>query len=294
MTSQINPQQSYFYSKVMNGIQQGVGIMFLQTPAVTAFNRISVVSCCYNLSTAESIRQIYQGSIDGQKNASIKHFMRGVSGHLIKETARVGFKSCGLVMKPSLDQFFKDSPFGQVKSDLIFSGSLSVAEALINPADTLRTMWQAGESFAAIPKRKVLSHLYKGAAANATRQFGIWLQFPFSERYWSRIFKDYTLIDPNSPLGIVLKSAPQAVQISSPVWIFERLKNELQYHPSSIKPKTRYGYAWKTIVQNQGYKGFMRGFVSKVGTYYVLVIGANYMLQLGKKQTTIKSQTVSE
>lgn len=284
MTATVEAPQGSYSSKILNGISQGVAIMLWQTPVVTGLNRVSVVSCYKNIPMVKSINQIYQGSVDSAKSPSIKHFLRGISGHLTKEIVRVSFKASGIVMKPSMDEYFRNDIWGKIKSDLIFSGSLSVAEMLINPADTVRTMWQAGEKVSDIPKGKIFSHLYKGSGANGLRQFGTWLGFPTSERIWSKILNDTTSLDSHSIVGIAVKSFPQSLQITTPIWIFERLKNELQYHPDLMRDTTkrRYVCAFNHIRSNQGWVGFVRGFMPKVWSNYILVIGANYLLELGR------------
>jgi len=67
-----------------NSIQTGAAIMLAQTPAVTAFNRISVVSCHDDLTMREAARRIFRGTIDSATQPSMRHFLKGVSGHLAK------------------------------------------------------------------------------------------------------------------------------------------------------------------------------------------------------------------
>lgn len=260
--------------------------MLLQTPILTGLNRISVVCCFHNLSMAQSIDEIYQGKVDGLKKPSSIHFLKGISGHLTKEVSRLGFKTFGLLGKPSLDRHFQNDPSGKIKSDFLFAGGLSLAEMMINPADTVRTMWQAGEKLNHIEKGKVLSHLYKGAGANGIRQFGTWLGFPLSERFWTQVVETNTSINPHDISGIALKAIPQSFQVTTPVWIFERLKNELQYHPNlnnTGQKNSRYLAAFNHILRTQGWAGFCRGFISKVGSNAILVIGADYLLEQGRK-----------
>lgn len=290
MTSLIKPSENTIYSKVLTGISQGSVIMLCQTPIVTSLNRISVVCCYKNVPMFDSIKQIYKGSVDKAVAPSPKHFLRGISGHLTKETARISFKTSGIVLKPSLDEYFKDVPFGKIKSDVIFSGGLASAEMLINPADTIRTMWQAGEKIRDLPKGRVLSHLYKGSGANGLRQFGTWLGFPLADRIWSKAIDASTSLDSRSITGITVKSLPESFQITAPIWIFERLKNELQYHPDLVKSTTkhRYTYVFNYIRSDQGWTGFVRGFMPKVLSNYILIIGANYLLELGRNPPSRK------
>lgn len=283
MTNPIQPRSSDTFRKAQEGLVIGGKIMLLQTPFVTALNRVSVVSCYGNLSMMHSTRDIYLGKVDGSKTASLIHFLKGVSGHLVKEVSRLSFKTFGIMGKPSLDRHFEKESFGKVKSDLVFAGGLSLAEMLINPADTIRTMWQAGESLNRIEKGKVLSHLYKGAGANGLRQFGTWAGFPLSERVWTQAVEKTTSVDPHDLSGIALKAIPQSFQVTTPIWCFERLKNELQYHPTLSVENSRYAAAFKRILQTQGWTGFWRGFIPKVASNAVLVIGADYLLEQGRK-----------
>jgi hypothetical protein len=277
---------SDLFRRAQNGIMLGGKIMLLQTPMTTALNRVSVVCCFRDLSMAQSMKAIYRGEVDGLKKSSSIHFLKGVSGHLAKETSRLGFKTFGIMGKPSLDHHFHNQSFGKIKSDLLFASGLSLGEMLINPADTLRTMWQAGEKLSLIEKGKVLSHLYKGAGANGLRQFGTWLGFPPSERGWSKVVEKTTSIDSHSLSGIALKVIPQSFQITTPIWVFERLKNELQYHPNLNaleKRSSRYMAAFSHILRTQGWAGFCRGFLPKVGSNAILIGGADYLLEQGRK-----------
>ena len=289
MTSAVQPSPqsaSDMFRRAQNGLIIGGKIMLLQTPVVIGLNRVSVVCCYLDLPTKKSIQAIYLGEVDGLKKSSLIHFSKGISGHLAKEISRLGFKTFGLLGKPSLDRHFQSDPSGKVKSDLIFAGGLSLAEMLINPADTVRTVWQAGESLSLIEKGKVFSHLYKGAGANGIRQFGTWLGFPLSERVWTKVVEENTSVDPHSLSGIALKAVPQSFQVTTPVWGFERLKNELQYHPTLNKTEnrsSRYMVAFNHILRTQGWAGFCRGFIPKVGSNAILVVGADYLLEQGRK-----------
>jgi len=282
MTTSLQSSERSYLSEIGNGIYTGGVIMLAQTPLVTSLNRISVVSCYTNSPMEKSIWMIYNGTVDSAPKPSVGYFFRGVSGHLVKESARLGFKSTGLVMKPSLDEHFKKDAHGKFKGDITFAGTLSFGEMAINPTDTILKMWQAGKKIQDLPKGRIIWHLYKGSGANGLRQFGTWLGYPFSERLWSRILGRMTSLDPHSMAGIAVKSLPQSFQITLPVWIFERLKNELQYHPNLVHGKYRYFGAYKHIKYNQGWIGFTRGFIPKVWSNYFLIMGANYLLEQGR------------
>ncbi len=274
---------SGIFHDMRKGVQTGALIMMAQTPIVTSFNRVSVVCCRYNLTMQESIRQIFRGTIDNAPKPSIKHFLKGVSGHLAKEFARIVFRGPAFVLKPRVDHYFKDSSFGKMKSDLLFATALSGTEIFIHPADTLRTMWQANEKIS-FRKKGIISHLYKGALASGARQFGIWIGFPFSERVWSKVIEDKTRLDSHSISGILIKSLPQSIQVTASIWIFERLKNELQYRPilNNEGKKNSYAKTFEEILQRQGWRGLIRGFMPKVWSGTVVVIGANYLIEQGR------------
>lgn len=279
-------RHSSIFHNMWEGVKTGSAIMLAQTPLVTALNRTSVVSCFRNLPMLQAVRHIFQGKEDLPKGPSATHFFKGVSGHLMKETARLGFKASGLVLKPQIDHHFAGDPSGKLKSDLIFAGGLSVAEMAINPADTVRTMWQASGKLKEVEKGKLTAHLYKGSVANGLRQFGIWLGFPASERTWSKVVDETTSLDSHSVTGIAVKSFPQSAQITAPVWVFERVKNELQYHPEwdkTEKKSSRYLRAFHHITKTQGWRGLFRGFGSKTLSNAILVVGSDYLLEQGRK-----------
>jgi hypothetical protein len=275
---------SEIVSDVFCGIKTAGSLMLIQSPVVTSFNRISVVCCRYDLTTIQSVRKIFHGKIDGENRSSLKHFTKGMSGHLAKEAARLIFKSSGIVLNPRIDEKWKHLPFGKLKSDLFFASALACSEMLINPFDTVRTMWQANEKIRDIPKGKRMSHLYKGAFANGTKQFGLWFGFPLSERVWSHVLEKTTNIDPHSILGIFMKAIPQSIQMSAPVWLLERVKNELQYKTQlHYEDGSRYKTAICNIFRQQGVKGFVRGYPPKILSTSCLVIGADYLLERGRK-----------
>lgn len=262
----------------------GTEMMLAQTPLVHSLNRVSVVSCYRNVSARQAIFEIYSGIIDKANKESPWHFGKGWTGHLTKEIPRVGFKVYGIVLYPRILNYYQGQPLEKVKADLTFAGSLACAEMAINPADTLKTMWQAGERIGDIPREKLWSHLYRGSLGNGLRQFGTWLNFPLSERVWSNVIDSCTPLDSHSILGIVVKSFPQSFQITGPVWIFERLKNELQYHAktNNTDKANRYVQAFKQVLSKQGWMGLTRGFMPKVLSNWILIAGADYLLEQGR------------
>ncbi|MBS0625953.1 MAG: hypothetical protein JSS32_07880 [Verrucomicrobia bacterium] len=282
----VQPTQPSMSQKMWNGFLLGTQVMVVQTPLLNALNRVSAICCRDNISMWRAIDWIHEGAIDGMRKRSIAHFGVGMGAHLFRETNRVFFKSMGLLFKPTLDEHFRNSPYGKQKADWAFSGSLAVAEIAINPADTLRIMWQANENLSMVRKGERISHLYKGAGANGVKQLGVWLLYSKSERYWSRVVVDLTGLDPGSPAGIALKSLPMSLHIGVPVWVFERLKNVLQMNPSLMhhtNTKYRYVAAWRQVLGTQGAKGLLRGLAAKTLYTAFQAMGANYMLEEARK-----------
>ena len=99
----------------------------------------------------------------------------------------------------------------------------------------------------------------------------------------------HTNIDPHSILGISIKAYPQSLFFTSLVYGIERTKNELQYRQSTQKNEdyslklNRYRNAALSIWQQQGVKGFFRGFHPKILSNSVGAVGANILFELGKK-----------
>ncbi len=270
-------------TRFLHGMKVGAELMMLQTPLVTALNRVSVVSGYKNVSGWKAAQNIYLGTIDQKTNASVFHFLRGGGWHLAKEGCRLGSKTYGLMEKSSLNDRFKEKPLGWLKADLIFASSLSVWEMFINPVDTVKTMRQAGEKIGDIPKGQRLSHLYKGSTANGCKQFGIWMLYPLSNRICDGAIEGTTSVNPHELTGIFLKAIPQATIVTAPVWIFERLKNELQYDLKAQYAQFRYAHVFQKVMKEQGTIGLLRGFGPKIASNTVLVLGANYVYELGAK-----------
>ena len=291
ISSGIRESHNSVCNELCGAVLKGTGLMAVQSVPVIPLNRVSVVSCKENLSMIGAVGKIYQGKADLRSSStklmpSFKYFYTGASGHFAKELSRVWFKASGLFMKPRLEKYFEGSSLEKLKADISFAGLLSLAEMAINPADTLRTMWQAGKKFGDVPKGKKISHLYKGSSANGVRQFGTWYIFSRYNDRWSTALESHTSLDPHSISGIVAKALPQAFQITATVWGFERIKNEAQYHltlTDQNKGVSRYVTAFEHIIASQGWSGLLRGFVPKALSNTVLVIGANYVIEQGRK-----------
>ncbi len=161
----------------------------------------------------------------------------------------------------------------------------------INPVDTLRTVWQAGNNVTASlkPGQSLARHLYAGSLGNGARQFFTWFCYAYTVKVSTDVMKSTTNVDPHSITGIFLRSYPQSFGLTTSVYLFERLKNELQYHPS-LREKAmenrsyRYFTAFKHVIQTQGWRGMARGFYPKVLSNAVLIFGANILFEQGRKR----------
>ena len=313
-TSSSIPRSSLFNHSFVSVVATGAKFMLAQTPFVTSLNRVSVVCCHSNLGTAGAISAIYKGIIDAVevdtkpetsastalKKAkpvpSFRHFFKGVTGHLAKETPRLAFKPAGIAAKPSINAYFEadKSALNAFKAHVVFSGTLSLAEMSINPLDTIRTKLQSGQAIKAgiLPNQTLGRYLYSGSLANGGRQFLTWLFFGYSESYANKFTILTTSIDPHSNLGIVIKALPQSALLTLPTWPFERVKNELQTHP-----KLNTGGLYQTykraithIIETQGVSGMIRGYVPKTLSNAVLVIGADYLLEMGRAQVRASAE----
>jgi hypothetical protein len=254
--------------------------MLAQAPAVAGLNRISVVSCAQDLPSVKAAQAIYTGVVDAAPRPSPRYFLRGLSGHLMKETCRLMFRAPLLVAKPKMDE-----TIGCGRSDLAYAGLIVAGEMIVHPFDTMRVMWQAGQRLCAIQGSKFL-HLYKGAAANGAKQFITSLMYPSSERLSSQAVRQWTPLDPDSVAGIALKAPAQSLFLTSLVWGPERVKNELQYRLTA----QRFGY-WnglRCILTTQGPRGFLRGFAPKWAANSFIIAGANILLAKGREGSNAK------
>ncbi|MBS3903850.1 MAG: hypothetical protein KGZ39_00805 [Simkania sp.] len=280
------------FSKSLAALRNGAVIMAAQALPVTALNRVSVVCCHDDLPARKACQKIFSGQVD-HSTPSMRHFGKGLTGHLVKESSRLLYKVGGLaLLKPRLEREFQatSTPYGTLKASLVFSGALACAEITINPADTWRTVLQSGKTIKASlkPGQSALAHLYAGSAANGIRQFGTWWIFSMTESVCNKIVKKTTDLDPHALPGMIAKSWPQAAILTSGVYLFERVKNELQYRPflreEANKTKDScYAVAIKHIQKTQGYRGFMRGFAAKTWSNAILVFGANLLLEQGRR-----------
>lgn len=287
------PKSASTSSQFLDSFVKGAGVMVIQAPLVNGLNRVSVVSCYTNSPTIPAIQSIYSGAIDKKETSSFLHFQKGMTAHVVRECARLIYKPWGLaVLKPRLDEhYLRQGAWGAFKSSLIFSSVLSLFEMAINPADTLRTVWQSGKSLrgSLTPGQSLVKHLYAGSWGNGGRQFTIWMGYSVSDRLCTDLMEKHTSINPHNFPGILIKSLPVSFLFTLPSWGFERVKNELQYRPELIAKakkfgQSRYRIGFRNILKKQGFKGLCRGFIPKVWGNGVLAAGASFLVELGRKK----------
>ncbi len=143
------------------------------------------------------------------------------------------------------------------------------------------------EVYGQIPKLHTLRNLYGGALATGVRQFGYWEGYSISEQAANHLLETFTSINPHAPEGIIVKSWPQSLFLTTPIYIFQRLINELQYSPNLAiqareQKKRRYTVVLQDIISNQGKKGLFKGFFAKVASNSILILGVSILLEQGR------------
>jgi hypothetical protein len=260
--------------KIKSSLMLGAGVTLVQSPVLTALSNMSVVAWRNKLSTTEALSFIYAGKVSG-KGASAKNFCVGIGAHLGREAPRLLLKSTGLYMyKPWLDNQFP--PF---LANILFAGTLTAADTLVNPFDTWRVNIQAG-----IPLEKSLSRLYAGSLGNGLIKFGIWWGYSFSGRHLDDGCRTYTFIDPHSHIGITIKSIPQGFFLTSFLNPVECIKNELQCSAEKTPSfGSKYTQAISKVYKTEGFRGFFRGFIPNMGRCTVLSLGMNMLERSGRR-----------
>ncbi|MBS0649676.1 MAG: hypothetical protein JSR93_00795 [Verrucomicrobia bacterium] len=278
------------YSQAINAGIQGGQIMLISAVPVNACNLLSVICCHENLTARQAMWKIYSGKVHGG-SASAIHFLKGMSGHLMKEFPRLFIKVGVLTfVKPDLEQFFRrrDDSNATLKTAIIVSLLWGGGEAAINPFDTLRTMWQSGKGVreSLMPGQSLVGHLYAGSVANGLRQAATVWMFSYSELAANRCM-EATPIDPHSLEGAIVKSPVQGALTTAAVYLPERIKNVLQFHPDVRDHAHRtksscYIAAFRHIISHQGFQGLTRGMVPKTWSITIMTAGANYLVELGR------------
>jgi hypothetical protein len=276
-----------FTDEFWDRLPTGIEIMLAQAVPANFCNQLSVHCCHHRVGTLHALRGIFSPRF------SVERATKGLKPHTIKEGLRVGAKVLAAVHQHTITRQFPDTPLGRFFADVTFSGSLMAFEMFINPADTKRTMSQADQSLKTVtqghPRQKInralIAHLYRGSLANGLRQGGIWYGYRPAERFWSRIVKDHTPFDPSALSGITARTLPISIQILTPVWILELVKNRLQNNPALYHTTdgSRYLKALRDIYTEKGWRGLTYGYPPKIGNVCILVIG---FLWLGRQKPT--------
>lgn len=283
-----------FVSQYLDSFLKGSLLMFAQSPFVNACNRVSVVGCHENLSTIRAAQRIYSGVIDRANHPSLWHFQRGYRAYIGKELARLGFKPWGLiVLRPALYKHYEgEGELGALKAGVCFAGFLSLFEGVIQPADTVRTLWQSGKTIrgSLASNQSLMRYLYAGAFANISRQFNVWLSYTVSHRFFNRITQNF-LGKPHAFSRKMISAVPVGFCVTLFSYPLERVKNELQYHPKLIEQareqkKSRYRVGLQNIIKTQGMKGMTRGFFAKGLGICALVVGVDALEEWKKRGIT--------
>ncbi len=279
-----------FYPQAMQACLLGGKVMLLSAVPVNACNLVSVVCCHDNLTSRQAIWKIYSGKVH-RGSPSCGHFLTGMSGHMLKEFPRLFIKVGVLTFaKPGFEQYFRDREDANatLKTAIIVSLLWGAGEAMINPFDTARTMWQSGKGVreSLQPGQSLVSHLYAGSLANGLRQAATVWMFSYSELAANRCM-EATPIDPHSLAGAIIKSPIQGVLTTAAVYLPERLKNVLQFHPYVREQAhqargSSYLAALGHITTHQGLRGLARGMIPKTWSITLMTAGANYLVELGR------------
>jgi hypothetical protein len=253
------------------------GISAIATaPFINPFNRASIVASRYNLTGIAIFRSIYSGKLDKKKPQlpGCSNFLVGIGPHLIKENIR-----CLLFKAPGLGVYLPwlQTQYSPHMATQLYAISMSVAEIIINPVDTLRVALQAGD-----PITTSFLRLYKGALLNGVRQYGVWATVGYNNMLFDPVMSRHG-IDPYSFEGIAIKAYPQATINVGVVYFIERIKNELQF--DTLPDNSRARDAARYIYQTQGWAGFFRGFLPKTPAAAIQHFAACSLIAWGKKRT---------
>jgi hypothetical protein len=271
----------------------GTEVMFKGALFVNGFNRIATVCCDRNLPMFRSIGLIYSGAIEG-KPPSLRHFGVGMEPFLTKEIARLGAKSTGLTMfKPRLADYFRGTSYAMWKTNFVFSATLSFWEWFINPVDTLCTTWQARgfkvavSDLRAVPRGQLIGRLYHGAVANGFRQLLQWLGYTVSDDLLNEFFEAKTPINPHEIFGIAVKSMPEGVIVTTPAYILQRYKTEIQCNPQLAQTaeqarRLRLAVVIEHIIKTQTVWGLCKGLFPKSISNGFLIAGLSYLTEQAK------------
>lgn len=291
MTIDTNSTWKKFGAGVWNGMLGGV----LTSPGVNGFHRTCVVACANNISCYDAFWRIYLGAIDGQ-GKSLGNFLVGNGPYLYKEGTRVFAKSAVFVLfAPWLkNEYYRGDPNESTKTACTVAAVLSGYEVFINPLDTWRTKSHNSEplwhNYGKMPFGQFVRGLYSGAGLNGKRQFLQWFLYNKSNDWMDPLIQQYMGLNPYSSTGIVVKSYPQSLFLTSIAYpLFQRNIIELQLYLSLSEEafqqkKSRYFVGAKHVIATQGYAGFKVGIWGKVMSNAWLLIQVNWITSLGKKK----------
>lgn len=245
----------YNFSQLQNAWQQGLkGSLTVAFP-INMFNHISVAGCKTGLNMWNSSRLIYNGMTDNISR-SFLNFGHGLKAHFFKEVPRSFFNS-GIFycLSPWLYQ-----NYDQRTASLGVAIASAINEVIIAPFDTWRVNIQAAQKLEMSPNK-----LYAGSLLGGIRLFLTWHAYGETATLCNPLLQQQG-IDPNSLMGIALKSPLQAATYTPFVYPLERLKNEIQYRSgmTHIAFGRRMLEACRLILKTQGIRGVYTGVCAKV------------------------------
>ncbi len=241
------------------------------TPVINACHMVSVTCCRYNLPMLAAIKTIYNGNTLSHQR-TLRNFTIGLATDYAKEAGRyVGKIPILYYLQPYLERRIE----GQHAPRLLVSFSLACWEVAMLPLERIRTLKQSGQKVAS----HTIRYFYAGAAADSLRKPLTWVAFTESEALCNKILHHCSSIDPNTPLGIALKTYPQALLITLFLYPLQRVETAFQY---STLGKNSYATIIREIVRTQGLKGLWRGAIARsIGTSLATFIH-NTILSAGR------------
>lgn len=257
-------------NQVLDGIKLGTGMMLMQAPVVNFFNNASVIACKKDLKWRQAYSEVYWRGASHSAYPSMLNFLCGIQAHLAKEAPRLLFKPAGLYsLKPWLDEHFS-----RQYAILLFASALSLAEILVNPADSIRVQRQSRK-----PVDYSFKTLRKGSLGNGTRQFFTWSLFSsVSGLVDENVLKPHK-IDLSSPQAFAIKGILVATSLGL-IYPIERVKNEIQY---STNPGGYVGTA-RSIYRRGGVSLLFCGVGPKIISNAIQATGASALVAMGSQK----------
>jgi len=259
-------------NNIVEGVKLGTGMMLMQAPAVNFFNTVSVVACKKDLRGSAAYLDVYKGGNIHAPHASMLNFLCGMNAHLAKEAPRLLFKPAGLyTLKPILDVNFNPQ-----YAIFLFAASLSLAEILVNPADSIRVQRQSGK-----PIDYSFSALSKGSLGNGARQFLTWSIFGSVSKFVDEKILKPNQINPSSSTGLGINGIFVAMSLG---WIYpiERVKNEVQY----MAAHQGYMATARSIYKRGGVSLFFCGVGPKILSNIIQATAASALVSMGNTRNS--------